>query len=87
MVAVYTMMPPRVESELTEGEFMREQLMLEIQSMNPTASRDYLVRFSAGSLRTYLEHLQATLEPRGRMATWVRRGDTPAIIGFPASEE
>lgn len=87
MVATIDMIPPAVENELTECSLSREQLILQIQSLNPTATIDHLVRFSARALGLYLAHLSAATEPRGRMARWIRPAETPAIVGFDALDE
>lgn len=87
MVATLDMIPPAVECELTECSLSREQLMLQIQSMNPTATVQHLARFSVNALGLYLAHLIAACEPRGRMARWVRPAETPAIVGFDSIDE
>ena len=87
MVATIDMIPPAVEGDLTECMLSHEQLMLQIQAMNPTATIGYLARFSSRALTLYLEHLQAACEPRGRQACWVRPAETPAILGFDAIDE
>ncbi|HBS28795.1 MAG TPA: hypothetical protein DEB06_04950 [Phycisphaerales bacterium] len=51
-----------------------------IQTLNPTASASYLEAFSARHLLTYLEHLTASQEPRGRSARWARPDDSPALL-------
>ena len=33
------------------------------------------------ALASYLDHLLSAQEPRGRAAVWVRRAETPAIVG------
>lgn len=87
MVATLDMIPPAVECELNECALSREQLMLQIQSINPTATTRHLERFSVGALGLYLAHLHAASEPRGRTARWVRPAETPAIVGFDAIDE
>lgn len=87
MVASYTALPDVVANELTECTLTREQLVLHIQSMNPTATAKRLARFSSRALGLYLAHLQATSEPRGRMARWIHPGETPAILAFEASDD
>jgi hypothetical protein len=87
MVATLDMIPPSVEAELTECTLSREQLMLQIQSLNPTATIQHLARFSANALGLYLAHLNAACEPRGRMARWIRPTETPAIIGFETGDD
>ena len=87
MVATLNMIPPAVESELTECSLSREQLILQIQSLNPTATIQHLARFSANALGLYLAHLNSACEPRGRLARWIRPTETPAIVGFDAIDE
>lgn len=65
----------------------REQLIDRIQTLNPTASPDYLVLFAEGALEIYLEHLIVTSQPRGRATGWLRPGDTPAILRFVPPDE
>lgn len=79
--------PPR--SLCSEGTSLMsvEQLIERIQTMNPTATPEYLGGFDREALISYLAHLSYSLEPRGRSARWVRTGDTPAIrIAVPADE-
>jgi len=60
---------------------VRERLVDSIQSLNPTATRSFLVEFRIKALKLYLEHLASTVrEPRGRTAVWIRPGDTPGIV-------
>jgi hypothetical protein len=55
----------------------RAQLVERILQLNPTATPEFLARFSEGSLAHYLEHLSVMDEPT---APWVRRGIMPAIV-------
>jgi hypothetical protein len=82
--------PPRVAQERIEEAFAngrtglsveRARLMDLICSVNPSASRDFLDRFSDRALRHYQDHLEAAAKPRGRGASWVRTGESPAVIG------
>ena len=57
-----------------------EQLVDQISAFNPTASVEFLARFSPTALRNYLSHLLAAQEPRGRTARWRRLDETPAIM-------
>lgn len=59
-----------------------EQLVEQIATYNPTASAEFLAHFSPANLTTYLQHLIACQEPRGRTARWVRPSETPAIMGW-----
>lgn len=80
--------PSAVEVDcLDDASLPCERLMHEIQTLNPTAGRDYLSRFSERELRLYLDHLTATCEPRGRMARWLRRAETHAIQRYIPSDE
>lgn len=87
MVATFSSIPAAVENELRECALTREQLILQIQNLNPTATISSLARFSARALGLYLDHLQSAFEPRGRMARWIRPAETPAILGFEAQDE
>jgi hypothetical protein len=51
-----------------------------ILKFNPSSSRDWLDQFRAEQLRSYLDHLEFTMEPRGRNSRWARPGDTPAVV-------
>lgn len=61
-------------------DYTAEQLIEQIATHNPTASRDFLSGFSPTALLNYLSHLIACQEPRGRLARWVRPDETPAIM-------
>ena len=67
--------------EMTRGprNLTRDQLVEFIQERNPGAKPDFLVGFDRDALATYLEHLLAMEEPRGKRASWVRPGDTAAV--------
>lgn len=56
----------------------REQVVDRIITINPTATADFLNRFQDQSLELYLERLSSSMR---RGASWVRRGETPAITG------
>jgi len=58
----------------------RAQLMAGILERNPSASLEFLGRFSEPALKDYLEHLELISEPRQGGRGWVRRGGTPAIV-------
>ncbi len=64
--------------------FTRDQLIDRIAEFNPSASREFLGRFAHQSLGNYLEHLLCAQEPRGPLARWVRRPETPAISRWEA---
>lgn len=59
----------------------REQVVDRIITLNPSASPEFLDRFPEPALDEYLRRLDSAQEPRGRRATWVRRGSSPAIVG------
>ncbi|MCW5777600.1 MAG: hypothetical protein KIS87_14280 [Phycisphaeraceae bacterium] len=59
----------------------REQLMSRILELTGGRSRDFLEGFTDERLADYLERLLASREPRGPDARWIRRGETPAIVG------
>ncbi len=57
-----------------------EGLISRVQSLNPTASREFLVTFRPQALELYLDHLACALvQPRSE-TRWIRPGDTPAIV-------
>ncbi|MDX2132271.1 MAG: hypothetical protein SFY69_09480 [Planctomycetota bacterium] len=55
------------------------QLVERIIDLNPTAAPEFLATFRAEALAEYLDHLSATLEPRGVSPGRVRRAGRPAI--------
>ena len=59
---------------------MSERVQFLIITHNPTASVEFLTDFSEPALRNYLDHLLSAQIPRGRLARWVRPGDTPGIV-------
>lgn len=67
-------------SVATSSLLSRSQLIERIITHNPTASVEFLEGFSQTRLRNYLDHLISAQIPRGRMARWVRPGDTPGIV-------
>lgn len=58
----------------------RAQLISSILEKNPSASLEFLGRFSVPALKDYLDHLEITAEPRGLGRGWVRRDGQPAIV-------
>ncbi|HZW07611.1 MAG TPA: hypothetical protein VFF65_10850 [Phycisphaerales bacterium] len=60
------------------SSFRRRDMIEQIVRINASASAAFLERFADRALQTYLDHLQATQQPRGRRAIWVRPGDTAA---------
>jgi hypothetical protein len=87
MVALHTRIPRSIESEITECALTLEQLVLQIQQLNPTASMEYLGSFTPRALAQYLAHLTSAQEPRGASSRWERPGDTPAIMWFDRDDE
>lgn len=68
-----------VRSPVTSTRLTREQVVDRIITINRSASPAFLQRFAEPQLRHYLEHLTHTDERRN--VPWVRRGETPAIVG------
>jgi len=58
----------------------RTHLVDRITTLNPTATWEFLARFSDGALALYLEHLHAKIETDDPRRPWSRPGDTPAIM-------
>jgi hypothetical protein len=58
----------------------KSQIISAIQQVNCSARSEWLGLFDIHALRLYLDHLQLTLEPRGRTSAWIRPGDTPALV-------
>jgi hypothetical protein len=54
-------------------------LIASICEINPSASAEWLMRFTESDLREYLNHLQLTLGPASS-ARWVRRNDRAPMI-------
>ncbi len=63
----------------------KARIIQAIQHLNQSARRDWLEAFTTTALQRYLDHLELTLEPRGRDSIWVRAGETPAIVTRSAS--
>ncbi len=59
----------------------REQVVDQILTINPSAGRGFLEQFGADGLGEYLDRLIKARSPRGGESRFVRRGDTPAIVG------
>ena len=72
-----------VRSPSSSTRLTREQVVDRIISINRSASPAFLERFAEPQLRHYLEHLTHTEEQRPSVP-WVRRGETPAIVGRSA---
>lgn len=58
----------------------RQRTIDGILRINAFAAVGFLQRFTDDALRGYLAHLEATSQPRGRQAVWVRPGDTAAVV-------
>ncbi|TVQ55348.1 MAG: hypothetical protein EA377_03605 [Phycisphaerales bacterium] len=58
----------------------KNQIIEMIQQFNQSARLEWLQLFDTTALRRYLDHLQWTMEPRGGQSTWIREGDTPAVV-------
>ncbi len=58
----------------------RVHLLEQILELNPSASMEFLGRFSDHALADYRDHLTAVQSPRGRNAVWVRPAHLPAIV-------
>lgn len=54
-------------------------LIASICEINPSASTEWLAKFTESDLREYLNHLQLTMEP-AMVARWVRRNDRAPMI-------
>lgn len=65
----------------TSSRFSRVHLVERILELNPTATPEFLSRFTHSSLIEYLDHLTLTQAPRGKGSQWVRRCGVPAIVG------
>jgi hypothetical protein len=73
-----------LESVSPSSRLTREQVVDRIITINPTATVDFLDRFTEHSLGMYLDHLLAASGPRGRQSRWSRPGDSPAIMTRPS---
>lgn len=51
-----------------------------ILQLNRSAKAEWLDDFATPALRRYLDHLQVTIEPRGRASVWIRLDETPAVV-------
>ena len=57
----------------------KASLIASICEINPSASAEWLMKFSESDLREYLNHLQVTMEP-ALLARWVRRNDRAPMV-------
>ena len=58
----------------------KTRIISAILQLNRSATADWLNKFATPALRHYLDHLQMTIEPRGRASVWIRSGDTAAVV-------
>ncbi|MFO0857620.1 MAG: hypothetical protein U0640_09730 [Phycisphaerales bacterium] len=56
----------------------RQELIAQILSISPSASADFLGRFTSRQLQAYLDHLSLTQMPRGG-TPWIR-SKAPAVV-------
>jgi hypothetical protein len=66
-----------IQPERRPAYLSRAQLVERILHLNPTATTEFLSRFTEGALAHYLEHLSVVEDP---VAPWVRKGIAPAIV-------
>jgi hypothetical protein len=58
----------------------RDRIIVEINELNPTASREFLALFGERELEQYRDHLLHAIRPRGATAGWIRPAEEPAIV-------
>ncbi len=63
---------------------LREQAVTAIMEFNPGATRRYLDQFGDRAIERYHRHLEASRQPRGRDAAWVREANEPTIVVMAA---
>ncbi|MGA3068039.1 MAG: hypothetical protein ABSF29_14435 [Tepidisphaeraceae bacterium] len=51
----------------------KRQLIEQIQSLNPTATEQFLSQFDDSDLQQYLQHLQDASKHETRIASWSRK--------------
>jgi hypothetical protein len=59
----------------------RGELIEHILLINPSASPEFLGRFTAEQLRSYVDHLSRTQMPRGSANPWIR-GKQPGVVAY-----
>ncbi len=60
----------------------RQEVISQIVAISPSASAEFLGRFTSRQLQSYLDHLSLTQMPRGGGgAPWVRP-KSPAVVAF-----
>jgi hypothetical protein len=70
---------PADEGDVGDAGMTTAQLIERILDLNPGATAQYLATFSRENLRDYFDHLHSSTGPRG--SCWIRRGDSPGIVG------
>ncbi len=65
--------------------FSKEQIIDAITEANPSARHEWLRQFAQVELQRYLEHLRHGLTPRHCHASWIRTGETPAVVARTAA--
>lgn len=58
----------------------KNQLIEAILGINHSAAVEFLMSFDTLDLRRYFEHLQKTLNRRGKDTVWIREPNTPAVV-------
>lgn len=81
------LLEPLTASEEQVPRLNRQQLVEQIMTHNTSATPGFLRGFSDAALVLYLDHLQQGLEPRGAQSRWIRKGETPAIVGRASRDE
>ena len=66
-----TSVAPCLPEDICNG-LSRAQIVDRILTINPSATTDFLDQFDVQALSAYLDHLAASLAPRGRSARWIR---------------
>ena len=77
MVSTDSQQGELLAQERPKAYLSRAQLIERILELNPTATPEFLSRFSESSLADYLDHLAVLDEP---LVPWVRKGLAPAIV-------
>lgn len=58
----------------------KEQMIEQIRQRNRSATPEFLMVFDEVALRRYLDRLTTVVGHRGKASSWVRHGETPAIV-------
>lgn len=59
----------------------RAELIEHILAISPSASPEFLARFTAQQLQAYFDHLSRTQLPRGNANPWIR-GKQPGVVAY-----